>query len=72
MKFMYFCLPSIPATPQERKDLRPIAHHTERWQKMFDEVAEIARMVEDLGFTGVAFPSTICIPRAWKSAACRC
>ena len=56
MKFMYFCLPSIPATPQERKDLRPIAHHTERWQKMFDEVAEIARMVEDLGFTGVAFP----------------
>ncbi len=26
MKFMYFCLPSIPATPQERKDLRPIAH----------------------------------------------
>lgn len=56
MKFMYFCLPSIPATPQERKDLRPIAHHTERWQKMFDEVAEVARMVEDLGFTGVAFP----------------
>ena len=56
MKFMYFCLPSIPATPQERKALRPIARHTERWQKMFDEVAEIARMVEDLGFTGVAFP----------------
>ncbi|NNL86388.1 MAG: LLM class flavin-dependent oxidoreductase [Myxococcales bacterium] len=56
MKFMYFFLPSLPATPVERKDLRPIAHHTERWQRMFDEVVEIARMAEDLGFTGVAFP----------------
>ena len=56
MKFMYFFLPSIPATPEERKALRPIAQHTERWQKMFDEVIEISRMVEDLGFTGVGFP----------------
>ena len=46
MKFMYFFLPSIPATPQERKDLRPIAYHTERWQKMFDEVIEASRMAE--------------------------
>ncbi len=56
MKFMYFFLPSLPATPQERKELRPIAHHTERWQQMFDQVVEISRMAEDLGFTGVAFP----------------
>ena len=27
MKFMYFFLPSIPATLEERKTLRPIAHH---------------------------------------------
>jgi len=56
MKFMYFFLPSLPASLAERKALRPIAHHTERWQKMFEEIGEIARMAEDLGFSAVAFP----------------
>jgi alkanesulfonate monooxygenase SsuD/methylene tetrahydromethanopterin reductase-like flavin-dependent oxidoreductase (luciferase family) len=56
MKFMYFFLPSIPATPEERKNLRPIAHHTDRMQRMFSEVVEISKMVEDLGFAGVGFP----------------
>ena len=56
MKFMYFFLPALPATDAERKALRPIAYQTDRWQKMISEVTEISRMIEDLGFTGVAFP----------------
>ena len=30
MKFMYFFLPTLPATMEERRTLRPIAHHPER------------------------------------------
>jgi len=56
MKFMYFFLPALPATHEERIALRPIAYQTDRWQKMIAEVTEISRMLEDLGFTGVAFP----------------
>src|SRR5882724_7740988 len=56
MKFIYFPLPAIPATLDDRLRERPIAHSTERWQKMFDEVVELARMAEDLGFESVCFP----------------
>jgi hypothetical protein len=42
MKFIYFALPTLPATLAERKTLRPIAHHTERWQRMITEIGEIA------------------------------
>lgn len=56
MKFIFFALPTLPATLAERKTLRPIAHHTERWQQMITEVGEIAHMVEDLGFWGFTFP----------------
>ncbi|MEW6299497.1 MAG: LLM class flavin-dependent oxidoreductase [Thermodesulfobacteriota bacterium] len=56
MKFMLFLLPTIPATLAERKKLRPIANHTDRWQMMFEEVVELARLAEDLGFDALAFP----------------
>jgi alkanesulfonate monooxygenase SsuD/methylene tetrahydromethanopterin reductase-like flavin-dependent oxidoreductase (luciferase family) len=56
MKFMYLMLPSLPATLEERRALRPIANHTERWQRMIEEVVEVARLLEDVGFDGVCFP----------------
>ncbi|HXZ88922.1 MAG TPA: LLM class flavin-dependent oxidoreductase [Candidatus Binataceae bacterium] len=56
MKFMFFFLPTIPATLEERRALRPIANHTERWQRMIGEVVEVAQMAEDLGFDAVCFP----------------
>jgi len=34
MKFMYFFLPTLPATLEERRRLRPIAMHPERRQQM--------------------------------------
>ncbi len=56
MKFMYFFLPSLPATLQERKKLRPIAMHPERWQQMIEEVTELSQFAEEVGFDAVAFP----------------
>jgi alkanesulfonate monooxygenase SsuD/methylene tetrahydromethanopterin reductase-like flavin-dependent oxidoreductase (luciferase family) len=56
MKFMYFVLPTLPATLEERKRLRPIANHPERWQQMIEEVTEIAQLAEDVGFDGFCFP----------------
>ena len=56
MKFMFFFLPTIPATLEERRNLRPIAHRPERWQQMIDQVVEVSRLAEDVGFDGVCFP----------------
>jgi alkanesulfonate monooxygenase SsuD/methylene tetrahydromethanopterin reductase-like flavin-dependent oxidoreductase (luciferase family) len=56
MKFMYFFLPTLPATFEERRKLRPIASHPERWQQMIEEVTELARLAEDVGFDAVTFP----------------
>ena len=56
MKFMYFFYPAIPATMDEREQLRPIAARNDRFQAMLDEVIELSRFVEDLGFAAVAFP----------------
>lgn len=56
MKFMYFFLPTLPATFEERRKLRPLASHPERWQRMIEEVTELARLAEDVGFDAVTFP----------------
>ena len=56
MKFMFFFYPALAATLEERKRMRPIARHTEPWQKMFAAVAELSCMAEDLGFYAVTFP----------------
>jgi alkanesulfonate monooxygenase SsuD/methylene tetrahydromethanopterin reductase-like flavin-dependent oxidoreductase (luciferase family) len=56
MKFMYFFLPTLPATLAERRALRPIASHPDRWQRMIDEVVELAQAAEDAGFDAVCFP----------------
>src|SRR6516162_7464389 len=56
MKFMYFFLPTLPATLEERRQLRPIANHTDRWQRMISEVVELAQKAEALGFDAVCFP----------------
>ncbi|MET0378400.1 MAG: LLM class flavin-dependent oxidoreductase [Spongiibacteraceae bacterium] len=50
MKFVLSLLPSIPCTLEERESLRPIAARTDRYQQMLDEVGELARIAEDVGF----------------------
>ncbi len=56
MKFMFFVLPTLPATLAERKSMRPIAMHPERWQAMIEEVVELAQLAEEVGFDGFCFP----------------
>jgi alkanesulfonate monooxygenase SsuD/methylene tetrahydromethanopterin reductase-like flavin-dependent oxidoreductase (luciferase family) len=56
MKFVYFFLPTLPATLEERKRLRPIAMHPERWQQMINDVVEITQLAEDVGFEAVSYP----------------
>ena len=56
MKFMLFLLPTIPATLADRKKLRPIAYHSDRWQAMFPEVVGLAQCAEEPGFDAAAFP----------------
>ncbi|MGO9062659.1 MAG: LLM class flavin-dependent oxidoreductase [Candidatus Binataceae bacterium] len=56
MKFMFFFLPTLPATLEERRTLRPIANHADRWQRMIDEVVELSQLVEEVGFDAVCFP----------------
>ncbi|HKD70434.1 MAG TPA: LLM class flavin-dependent oxidoreductase [Candidatus Binataceae bacterium] len=54
MKFLIGpLLPALPATLEERERERPIAHRTERWQRMFKEIVEVARMADDLGFEAI-------------------
>ncbi|HKV55299.1 MAG TPA: LLM class flavin-dependent oxidoreductase [Candidatus Binataceae bacterium] len=56
MKFMYFFLPTLPASTDERRANRPIGNRTEYWQRMIDEVVDVARLAEDSGFDAVCFP----------------
>ena len=53
MKFMLFLLPSIPASIEDRRRLRPIGRNTERYQKMLDEVRELTLMAEQIGIDAV-------------------
>ena len=50
MKFMLFVLPTVPATLEERKRLRPIGRNNERYQQMLDELRKLAVFADDAGF----------------------
>ena len=50
MKFMLFVLPTVPATLEERKRLRPIGRNNERYQMMLDELRKLAVFADDAGF----------------------
>ena len=50
MKFMLFVLPTVPATLEERRQLRPIGRNTERYQQMLDELRKLAVFADDAGF----------------------
>ena len=56
MKSMYFFLPTLPATMEERRTQRPIAMQPERWQRMIQEVVEVSQLAEEVGFDAVCFP----------------
>ncbi len=49
MRFALFILPTIPATLQERAELRPIARKRDRYQRMLQEVRDIAVLADEIG-----------------------
>lgn len=51
MKFILHLGPVVPASPEERERLRPIAHRTDKIQAMLGEMVTLARMAEDAGFS---------------------
>jgi alkanesulfonate monooxygenase SsuD/methylene tetrahydromethanopterin reductase-like flavin-dependent oxidoreductase (luciferase family) len=56
MKFLLFFLPAIPATLEERVQMRPIAHRTDKFQEMIEEVTKLAQLAEEVGFEAIGFP----------------
>ena len=50
MKFILHIGPVIPASTNEREELRPIFHRTDKVQLMLNEMIELARLAEDSGF----------------------
>ena len=50
MKFMLFVLPTVPATLDERRLLRPIGRNNERYQQMLDELRKLAVFADEAGF----------------------
>jgi alkanesulfonate monooxygenase SsuD/methylene tetrahydromethanopterin reductase-like flavin-dependent oxidoreductase (luciferase family) len=51
---MLFAMPTIPATIEERRKLRPIGRNTERYQRMLEELRALATAADDYGFTAFA------------------
>ena len=54
MKFGIFALSTVPGTYEEREQLRPIAHNTERVQRMYDELRAMAVRADQSGFDAFA------------------
>jgi alkanesulfonate monooxygenase SsuD/methylene tetrahydromethanopterin reductase-like flavin-dependent oxidoreductase (luciferase family) len=50
MKFMLFVLPTVPASFEERRNLRPIGRNNERYQQMLDELRKLVVLAEQAGF----------------------
>jgi alkanesulfonate monooxygenase SsuD/methylene tetrahydromethanopterin reductase-like flavin-dependent oxidoreductase (luciferase family) len=50
VKFQLFCLPTVPATMEERERLRPIGRNNERFQMMIEEVRTLCGIADDVGF----------------------
>jgi len=50
MKFMLFVLPTVPASLEDRRRLRPIGRNNERYQQMLDELRKLVVFADEVGF----------------------
>lgn len=55
MKFMFHLVPTVPASPEERERLAPIAHRTEKIQEMLDEMVTLAQLAEEFRFDAITY-----------------
>ena len=54
MKFDVMVFPTIPATMEEREELRPIGRNNERYQAMMDEVRDLAILCDEIGIDALS------------------
>jgi alkanesulfonate monooxygenase SsuD/methylene tetrahydromethanopterin reductase-like flavin-dependent oxidoreductase (luciferase family) len=54
MKMNLFVRPTIPATNEDRERLRPIDRNTERYQRMIDEIRQLAVAADELGVHSIS------------------
>ena len=55
MKFMMHLTPAVPATPEERQRLAPIAHRTDKTQELLEEMVDLARFAEEVHFDALSY-----------------
>ena len=55
MKFMMHLTPAVPATPEERERLAPIAHHTDKIQELLEEMVDLAQYAEAVKFDALSY-----------------
>ena len=55
MKFMLHLTPVVPATPEERERLAPIAHRTDKTQEMLEEMVDLAQFAEEVAFDALSY-----------------
>ena len=55
MKFMLHLTPVVPATPEERERLAPIAHRTDKTQEMLEEMVDLAQFAEEAAFDALSY-----------------
>lgn len=53
MKFNLFMLPTLPASDETRREVRPIGRKTEYYQEMLAEVRDLTKLAEEVGFDSV-------------------
>jgi alkanesulfonate monooxygenase SsuD/methylene tetrahydromethanopterin reductase-like flavin-dependent oxidoreductase (luciferase family) len=56
MKVSVFAMPTIPATPEERRRLKPIGRNTEKYQEFLSELRNLVQLADRLGYD--AFSTT--------------
>jgi alkanesulfonate monooxygenase SsuD/methylene tetrahydromethanopterin reductase-like flavin-dependent oxidoreductase (luciferase family) len=52
VKVDLFCMPTVPATEEDRANLRPIGRNADRYQQMIAELRELAVMADEYGMQG--------------------
>ena len=55
MKFMLHFIPAVPATPEERERLAPIAHRTDKIQELLEEMVDLAQFAEGVKFDALSY-----------------
>src|SRR5262249_47810618 len=66
VKFNLFLLPTIPASDETRRELRPIGRNTEHYQEMLTEVRDLTKLAEEVGFDSIGLTEHHLHSEGWE------